>query len=359
MESTNGTFVNGRQVREANLKDGDTIEGGDTTLTVRIAGQNLTEDTRQAVGPSHEETGRASLGNSSPGDLSALGPATPMDDYFVEGQLFAGFRLNREIGRGGMGIVYLAESLDDGRQVALKLMNPGQAIPQRDIDLFLREGDVLKELMHPGIVQCFRNGEFEGRFFIATEFVDGRDVGSLLDEYGPMSIRRAARIICLLLDSLEYAHSQNFVHRDIKPGNLIVTTEHGIDRIKLVDFGLAKIYQSTHVSGLTLTGEMGGSFAFAAPEQITDFRSAKPASDLYSVAATIYTMLTNRHIYDFPTTVSGIVLKLLHEDPISIHERADGIPEILGKLIHKGLARDPTDRFANAAAMRKVFRAFT
>lgn len=349
MDSRNGTLVNGELITSEDLNDGDVIQGGYTALTVRIDGVAPVQDTRHAVRQTAEDS-------STPSESQPPERAEPdaQTQEFLSGQkLFAGYRLTRELGRGGMGVVYLAESHDHNLPVAIKMMNPGQAIPQRDIDLFLREGRVLSQLNHPGILRYFDSGEFDGRFYIATEYVPGRNVGSLLDEQGPLPVRRAVGIICQLLDALDYAHRQGFVHRDIKPGNLMLKNIGDFDIIKLTDFGLAKVYQSMRSSGLTFEGEMGGSFAFAAPEQITDFRSAKPASDLYSVAATLYTLLTNHHVYDFPKTVSGIVLKLLHEDPVPIETRGVNLPPAIIPLIHRGLARDPKQRFGTAREMRK------
>ncbi len=373
MNSRNGTLVNGQLVSEFDLHDGDFIQGGVTTLRVRLEGVSTAQETRQAVGRprrnDHDSESSAEvvargqsvdyadprLDDQRPESVS-IGAKT--EEFLVGLQLFAGYRLVRELGRGGMGVVYLAETPNTGAQLAVKMMNPGQSIPQRDIDLFFREGKVLSQLQHPGIVRYFNSGEFDGRFFIATEYFPGRNVGCLLEEQGPLPISQAVGIACQLLDALDYAHRRGFVHRDIKPGNLMVNSVDGVDVVKLGDFGLAKVYQSLRSSGLTFEGEMGGSFAFAAPEQITDFRSAKPASDLYSVASTLYTLLTNQHVYDFPKTVSGIVLKLLHEDPIPIHERRADLPTTLGALIHQGLARHPEQRFASAGEMRNALRPF-
>ena len=349
MNSRNGTLVNGEPIASEDLDDGDVIQGGYTALTVRIDGVAPTQDTHHAVRQTGDDSSTPS--QSQPPESALPGMQT---EEFLSGQkLFAGYRLVRELGRGGMGVVYLAESEDHHLSVAIKMMNPGQSIPQRDIDLFLREGKVLSQLNHPGILRYFESGEFDGRFYIATEYVPGRNVGLLLEEQGPLPVRRAVGIICQLLDALDYAHRQGFVHRDIKPGNLMIKNIGDFDIIKLTDFGLAKVYQSMRSSGLTFEGEMGGSFAFAAPEQITDFRSAKPASDLYSVAATLYTLLTNQHVYDFPKTVSGIVLKLLHEDPVPIETRGVNLPPAIIPLIHRGLARDPKQRFGSAREMRK------
>ena len=210
----------------------------------------------------------------------------------------------------------------------------------------------LDVLIRDHMAPRFESGEFDGRFYIATVYVPGRNVGSLLEELGPLPVRRAVGIIRQLMDVLDFTHHQGYVHRDIKPANLMVTNVGEMDVIKLTDFGSAKVYQSMRSSGLTFEGEMGGSFAFAAPEQITDFRSVQPTSDLYSVAATLYTLIKNQHVDDLPKTVSGIVLKLLREDPVPIQTRGVNLPAAIASLIHRGLARHPEQRFASVKEMR-------
>jgi serine/threonine-protein kinase len=155
-----------------------------------------------------------------------------------------------------------------------------------------------------------------------------------------------------MLDGLAYAHARRFVHRDIKPSNLLVTVRDGDEVSKLADFGLARVYQSSRLSGLTMTGDVQGTPAFMPPEQITRYRDVLPTSDIYSVGATLYYLLTRRHVYDFPKRVELRILKILEENPVPIRSRRPDLPESLAAIIDRCLAREPDDRFASAQALR-------
>src|SRR5207245_4495262 len=118
------------------------------------------------------------------------------------------------------------------------------------------------------------------------DYVEGTDAFELVKTQGPMAPERAVRLMGQLLQALEYAHGRGFVHRDIKPANLLITVEEGFEVLKLADFGLARVYQASQLSGLTMTGEIGGTAAFMPPEQLTNYREAKPPADQYAAAAT-------------------------------------------------------------------------
>ena len=270
----------------------------------------------------------------------------------------ADFELVRELGRGGMGLVYLAIRQSDGRKVALKTIHPKVPVTSRDIDRFVRESAILKSLDHPAIVRFLDCGESNGQVYLAMEFIDGIDLATLIKRSGPLPVDRAAQITCRLLEGLQYAHDRRFVHRDIKPANILGIAASGDEGIKLADFGLARVYQESKLSGLTLQGDIGGTIAFAAPEQITQFRETLPASDQYSAAATLYMLLTGRCIYDFPAALNGQVLMVIQEDPIPIQSRRPDLPDDLSKIIHRALNRDPASRYPDVSSMRKALLPF-
>jgi serine/threonine-protein kinase len=176
----------------------------------------------------------------------------------------------------------------------------------------------------------------------------------LLKTQGPWPIPRAVRVVCRLLEALEYAHGRGFVHRDVKPANLIITESAGQEQARLVDFGLARAYQASKLSGLTLAGQIAGTAPFMAPEQILSFREAKPPVDQYAAAATLYNLLTAKYVYDFPTAFEEVMLLILQGNPVPIQSRRPDIPSGLAAVIHRALAREPVERFADVRAMRQA-----
>src|SRR5262249_43738590 len=154
-----------------------------------------------------------------------------------------------------MGVVFMALRQEDGLLVALKTVVPAVAGTPAQVDRFLREAEILRQLSHPHIVSFRDLGESCGRIYFAMGYVRGTDAERLLREQGPLTVPRAVRLISQLLSALEYAHKSGFVHRDIKPANLMVTGSGDKEEVKLADFGLARVYQASHLSGLTMTGD--------------------------------------------------------------------------------------------------------
>ncbi len=200
-------------------------------------------------------------------------------------------------------------------------------------------------------------GKSGDQLFFAMEYVPGKDAAALLKAHGPLSINRAVALVGQLLSALQYAHDRRFVHRDIKPSNLLVTEVGGDEVAKLADFGLARTYQTSRLSGLTMSGSTGGTVAYMAPERVTDFRDVKPAADQYAAAATLYNLLTSRLLYDPPAGGPGPLLAmLLTDDPVPIQARRADIPQPLAAVIHRALARQPDDRFPDAQAMGRALK---
>lgn len=345
LDSTNGTRVNKQRVAQDDLRDGDIIQGGKTQIRVRIDEDDI-RATRRQVAPSNPAT---SLSETEHTDIenpavNCIGP----------------YQIVREIGRGGMGVVHLARRMDNDEMIALKTIRPDVEVSERDIRLFLREAEILKSLDHPQIVRFIEVGEQHGQLYFAMEFVSALNASQLLKEEGRLSISSSVRIMCQVLEALEYAHQQRYVHRDIKPANILVTGQNDDQptNVKLADFGLARVYQTSRMSGITMHGEIGGSIAFAPPEHLTNYRDSAPASDLYSVAATLYTLLTGKHVYDLPESVPSAVLKILQTDPVPISQRSSDIPQDLAAIIHRSLHRDPACRYPSAAAMRSALAKF-
>jgi serine/threonine-protein kinase len=161
--------------------------------------------------------------------------------------------------------------------------------------------------------------------------------------------------MCQVLEALAFAHERGFVHRDIKPSNILVTATKGKKRlVKLADFGLARIYQDSKMSGLTVEGQVGGTFAYMPPEQVTNFRMVKPPADQYSAAATLYNLLTDHHLYDFQEKKSMPVVLILTEEPVPIQQRRPDLPSDLCEVIARATAREPADRFPDVKSFRRA-----
>ena len=324
MGSTNGTFVNGERVSETELQDQDEIRGGKTVFKVAI------DDVETRV----------------PGPVEP-----PLQD---RGRVFGHFRIQRELGRGGMGVVYLASDERTRQLVALKMLRASSAATDRDRDVFVREASILSKLRHPFVVRFHESGQFKRNVYFAMEYVESTDCQKHLKKKGQLPIRHAISITCQLLAALDYAHSKDFVHRDIKPANLLLYRHERQLRVKLADFGLARVYQQSKLSGLTATGDWGGSLPFMPPEQITDYAGAKPSTDIFAVAATLYNLLTNRFIHDFPAGVGQRLAMILEADHVPIQERRADIPSGLAEAIAKGLNREPDKRFESANRFRRA-----
>jgi serine/threonine-protein kinase len=292
--------------------------------------------------------------------LSAL-PLCPacLDQVRAQPQPVAGYRIVRELGRGGMGVVYLALREQDGARVALKTIKPAVAAGNVALLRFLREARILGELDHPNIVAFREMGEAEGVLHFAMDYVRGTDLSHIQKDHGgPLPIPRAVALVSQLLQALDYAHAKGFVHRDIKPANVLVATEGGREQVKLTDFGLARVYQASNMSGLTMKGDLGGTIAYMAPEQITELREARPPVDQYAAGATLYKLLTDRYIYDMPNKLEQQITKILLEDPVPIRSRSRELPGTLAQVIHRSLARDPAARFSSVMEMRRALAPF-
>jgi serine/threonine-protein kinase len=258
-----------------------------------------------------------------------------------------------------MGVVHLARRESDGATVAIKTIAPAIAGTTGTVARFLREAAVLRRLEHPNIVRFEQMGHSDGRLFFVMEYVSGVHADGLLKRRGgPLPVRTAVALTGQALEALAYAHDLGFVHRDIKPRNVLVGRVDGRPMVKVTDFGLARIYLTSPLSGLTFTGETSGTSGFMAPEQITDFRGVKPAADQYGAGAMLYYLLTGKRVYDFPPQLQRQLLMVLQEDPIPIRDRRAEIPTELAAIVHRALARKPEDRFPDVRALSDALRPF-
>jgi serine/threonine-protein kinase len=258
-----------------------------------------------------------------------------------------------------MGVVWLALREADGILVALKTIQPAVDGSDAETERFLREARILGELAHPHIVAFHEMGRSGGLLYFAMDYVRGADAADIQKKHGgPLPIPRAVDWTCQILKALEYAHGSGFVHRDIKPSNMLVEQQDGREVARLTDFGLARTYQTSRLSGLTLQGQFAGTPAFVAPEQIINFRDARPPADQYAAGATLYKLLTDCPVYNLPRPFEQALLMILQDDPVPIRSRRPEIPAKLAAIVHRSLSRNPADRFPDVAAMRSALMPF-
>jgi serine/threonine-protein kinase len=344
LNSRNGTFVNDQRVERADLRDGDVVRAGHTRFRISVTAP----DTDPPVG----STATLPAGHT-PGTIVQEGPGV-----WPAGGM-PGFRLVREVGRGGMGVVYEAVRESDGLTVAIKTFGPQTPPTRKQIDRFRREAEILRQIDHPNVVRYLESGEGEGVIWVALEFVNGTDAGRRVEQRGPLPVAAAVRVALNVLSGLAHAHKLGFVHRDVKPSNVMLAHLGGRKRgVKLTDFGLARVYEDSRLSGLTLTGDMGGTPAFMPPEQILDFRNVGPPADVYGVAATLYYLLTGKYIFDFTDNQVESFGKILEGKPVPVRERRAEVPEALEGVILQCLAKSPSDRLATADALTAELLAF-
>ena len=335
LKSRNGIRVNGQPVEVADLRDGDEVRAGHTVFKVHVQWpQDPQEPSTLAVPESKREAATV--------------------DYVPAPPVVPGFRLDRPLGRGAMGVVYRAVREADGQVVAIKAITPSPGVQNKYVLRFVREARILGELRHPNIVALIEAGEAGPVVYLAMECLSGPDAARILKAKGAMKPTVAVRLVCQVLQGLQYAHDRGFVHRDIKPANIILNTENGKRVAKLADFGLARVFESSRMSGLTMQGEFGGTPAFMAPEQVTHYRDVLPAADQYSVAATLYNLLTGRHPYDLPKKVGHQLVQILAEPPVPIRHREPRIDPGLADVIHKAMSREPEERYESAAEFRQA-----
>ncbi|GAA0646047.1 hypothetical protein GCM10009535_24560 [Streptomyces thermocarboxydovorans] len=277
-------------------------------------------------------TGDTSLFAGRPADLT--------------GRRIAGYRIEREIGRGGMAVVYRAHDLRLDRTVALKLLAPDLARNDTFRRRFTHESRTAAAIDHPHIVPVFEAGETEGVLYIAMRYVDGSDLRRLLDREGPLPVATAVRIAAQVASALDAAHEHALVHRDVKPGNILVA--HGTDtdhpeHVYLTDFGLTK--KSLSLTGFTTVGQFVGTLDYVAPEQISG-RPVDARCDVYGLACVVYETLTGH-----PPFLREDDMALLwahqYDPPPPVTEARPGLPPEADDVFTTALAKSPEDRYAS------------
>ena len=297
-----------------------------------------------------------------------------LGDYIIE----------RELGRGGMGIVWLARQQSLSRRVALKVLPNFATLDRTAVMRFRREAEAMGRLTHPGIVPIHGSGEVDGTWFFAMEFVDGPPLGSVVEKLslrqvdklrgsfieeaqlaeqypalrepaatgaGNAYVRSCARLCANVANALAAAHRQGVIHRDLKPNNILI---HPAGRPVLVDFGLARDEQAI---GMTRSGEQIGTPAYMAPEQARGHRDIDARTDVYGLGAVLYELLALRPPFE-GRTAAEIAHRILTEEAVSVRRLNPNVPVELAAIVHRCLAKAADDRYPAIEAVELDLRSF-
>ncbi len=373
--STNGTKVNGLRVKQVVLREGDVITAGDSAFIVHFM-----EDSKDT----QDFAGCAGCGGRIP--IGVRASRTTNEIVLTDGQrsiwlceacqdrrlkfpkTATDYLIEEWIGGGGMGEVFRARQLSRNRPVAIKMLSTNSAIGEKAASYFRREIEVLRDLLMPGgrshhsIVSFYELYEVDSQFQLIMEYVDGKNAHEWLAGLsGPLPIASAAKIGRHLMQALDFAHQKGYVHRDVKPSNLLIFGPVHRPRVKLTDFGLAKSFAETEgLTSLTRQGDIGGSIGFISPEHIRQFSDIREPADIYSAAATLFFLLTEKYPYlGFDPRHPDSYQMILQHPAVPLRAFRPDAPEGLERILLKALQKQPRDRWKTAGAMAAALRPFS
>jgi serine/threonine protein kinase len=295
-----------------------------------------------AVGPgSSDEVARRPTAPGFADDGTAVTTRLP-----EIGEEIAGYKVEAVAGRGGMGVVFRAEHLHLSRIVALKVLTADLAGNRSFRQRFIREAQTAARLDHPNIVPVFDAGEVEGLLYIAMKYIDGVDLGHVLDAEERLTSQRTVDLLSDIADALDVAHGAGLVHRDVKPGNVLVDNV----RSYLTDFGLTKRIASR--TALTAAGRTVGTAAYLAPEQIRG-QDVDARTDIYAFGCVLYECLTGEVPFVRDTDMA-VLWAHLEQDPEPVSQRVPELPKALDEVLASGLAKRKEDRPNSCGALMKA-----
>lgn len=368
---------------ERRLADGDEVVVGDTRMRIKVEASVLCSgcgctmaavDGQAAVAGDAaalcadcrvRSAGMETLSAESPPPASAA-PMAVAATAAQTGPRFAGYQIEGELGRGGMGVVYRAIAQATQRTVAIKTMLPQVALNEGSVRAFQREVDVSRQLTHPNVVELYEHGEAGGSFYFVLEFIDGMDLEKYIQlRGGRIPLEEAAPLMLQILDGLCWAHRApltmaiaggemrrftGLVHRDLKPQNILIARTATGAIPKIADFGLAKSFESAGLTDMTAPGQIAGTPLYWPREQITHFRFLCPATDVFSIAAVFYEALTGEWVRngfkemlaacrnrDRHPGIADFMRVIASSPPIPLQQRLPTIPTAVGQVIDRAL----------------------
>ena len=384
--SLNGTYVNGEKIGqrgidtdldkakrliypEYDLKNGDQFKLGDSVFQVSVL--NDSEESSSLI--SRENIPLLTMPVSEPDPLDKINLLLEKasenngDLFFIKG-----YNIVKELGKGSMGAVYLAQKTDNSTQkhplIAMKVMLPKVESDPRSHRQFIRETKNTQLLNHKNIVKVYDIGCHDATFFFTTDYCEAGNVSQLISQQGgKLPLYLALKILMQVLDGLEFAHTVKIpvvvladgkktsavglVHRDLKPGNIMLTNVDGILQAKIADFGLAKAFDVAGLSGRTATGISAGTPYYMPRQQVINFKFAKPEVDVWAAAATFYKMVTGCYPRKY-TKASDPWLITLKTPVTPIREHDASIPQALAKVIDQALVDQPEIFYKSASEFK-------
>jgi hypothetical protein len=336
--SSNGTRVNGVRVIHATLSSGDHFGSGETEIVFEIV-EDLFSAAIATAKTTHNEATLSIVSNA---------PKQPLNRERVPIQA-GSYELLEKLGEGGMATVYHARHRGSGEEVAVKLIRSSVFVSEKLIQLFAREASILSQLNHPRIVRCLEFGFHDQQPFLVMELIKTIDLLQLIDAQ-PIAtrVKTSCWIVSRILKALAYAHERKFVHRDIKPGNILAYREGHRLQVKLADFGLAKCYEHAGFSAMTDDVSLRGTIAYMAPEQIKSSKTVGPPADLFATGACLYRLLVGQNP---PIAAMGATFSPVQLEAIML-------PQPLIDVIRKSMLPDPADRFESAGTMDQALQQF-
>lgn len=326
-----GTLVNGARVTEHVLRDGDTVRVGDTTLRFETASHPEAETVRRLSGAAEYD------------------PAATEQLAELTGRALARFRVGAALGKGSTGMVFRAEDSESGKTVALKVMQPAFARNEDDMQRFVRAMQAMLPLKHPNLVEVYAAGKSGPYCWAAMELVEGENMTGVIARVGvagALDWRYAFRVAVHVGRALDYAHGQGVVHRDIAPPNVLIRSADKV--VKLGDLMLAKALEGNAARQITRPGELVGDVNYMPPERTGGTPGADPRSDLFSLGATCYALLTGRPPFAGNNLIETIT-RLRNAEPDKPSSFQMGIPSSFEGAVLRLLAKRPDDRYQSAA----------
>lgn len=335
LKSTNGFYVNDRKIGGAygeqtesyvNLSAGDTVRCGDSVLSFEI-------------GP--RETTAAD-------DSRDIGPPEPLPQV-------PGYFLKKRLGEGDLGQLYLASTTDPDKLAAVRVMLSNANLSQRIRHVFVREAEGVRALDHPNVAKLLDFGVEDNLAYVASEYADGGNLSQHLKlaPGGKLPYPEAYRLIMQAAEALTFAHARGLVHRGINPHSLLLDGKPEKNLLKIGDLGTARIFEDSGLSWLIPNYAGNSNLGYTPPEQLLDFREARAAADVFSLAAVFYKMLSGHSPYDFGAGMEPVEV-VTQGKLIPIEERLAALPIPIAVVIDRSLSPDPDERYRNGGELMEA-----